>query len=222
MPFNYRKKHYKKKTAYRSNVTAAKALRVARQAKAMIGKPEYKFSDQNILMNVDNGVYVQQYLSGLAQGDDSTQRTGRSVTLKSLYLQLRLYLGNGFNHSVIRLVLLRDRTCDAANPNMARIFTQVVGDTAVNSFRNILDAPANKYEILWDKRFAIDSDYKDEIFVKKYFKFNIPIKYLGSVSNSTAAGPGSIFLAAIATGANNAGVYPLNVQGQYRMRFLDD
>lgn len=219
----YKRRFKKKKFAKtsRSKSTAVKALRLARRVKSMVNT-EYKVVDNNINFLVENATYNIQYITGIDQGDDMNQRNGRSVLMKSLSLQMRIYLGSVFNHSVIRLVLIRDNTCQSAIPTMNQIFTSVSGDQAINSFRQVLSAPTNKYTILWDKRINIDADYKDEVFINKYFHINKHIKYLNTTSASTAAGPGSLFLAAICTGVNASGIYPLNVQGQTRLRYIDN
>ena len=63
-----------------------------------------------------------------------------------------------------------------------------------NSLRTALSgAPTNKYNILYDRRFSLDIDFKDEIYFSIYKKFyRNHIKYLGTDASISSQGPGSL------------------------------
>ena len=205
---------------------ARTALKTAKWV-ASIVNTEYKFGDRMISHEMDNTAWTVIPLTDIAQGDDSTQRNGRSVLIKSIYLQLKLRLIHpaDFDSGVARVMLIRDNTCDGVYPNMADIVVNSGGDdTIVTTFRNILDAPTNKYNILYDRRFSLDIDFKDEIYFSIYKKFyRNHIKYLGTDASIASQGPGSLFLAFCSTGAATVGGNkPMDLVGNTRFRYIDN
>lgn len=229
-----RKRYYKKGKYGRGSSWASNAPALARTALktakwvASIVNTEYKVRDKTIAMPLSNVQYQITPLTDIAQGDDATQRNGRSVLIKSLYLQLKLKLSSptAFGSGVTRIMLIRDNTCDGAVPTMSDIMVNSGGDdNAVTSFRQILDAPTNKYTILYDKRFSLDIDFKDEIYFPIYKNFyRSHVKYLGTTANVTDLGPGTIFLAAISTNQHNTSPveYPFTLTGNSRFRYIDN
>lgn len=224
---SYGKKRYYKRRYAKTNTLASvaslanTAYNTANFIKGLVNT-EYKVVDNDISMLVQNAAYTTQYISGILQGDDMNMRNGRSVLAKSLYFQLRVYLGNSFNSSVLRLVLVEDTTGDGSTPTAADLFVTTSGDNAVNAFRQVLTQDTIRYKIWWDKRISLDQDFKNEIYISKYIKMKHHIKFIGTGSASSNAGPGSFWLMAISTAAQNAGVYPMNVNGQVRMRYIDN
>lgn len=241
MPRYTRRYRYKSRTARykkgkwgRGNTWASNAPALARTALktakwvASIVNTEYKVRDKTIAMPLSNVQYQITPLTDIAQGDDATQRNGRSVLIKSLYLQLKLQLSSptAFDSGVARIMLIRDNTCDGVVPTMTDIVVNAGGDdNVVTSFRQILDAPTNKYTILYDRKFSLDIDFKDEIYIPIYKKFyRNHVKYLGTTANVADQGPGTIFLAAISTHAHNVTPveYPFTLTGNTRFRYIDN
>lgn len=228
MPYRrqYRKKIYRKKRTYRRNAgwqsTAVQALRTAKWVASLVNT-EFKHNDTQIAMSMNNTAYNQAAITIMPQGDDDNERNGRSVLAKALEFQLRLSLDptNTIGHGTVRIVLVRDTTCDGTLPNMADIFDTISTDQAVNSFRNISTAPTKKYQIWWDKRFSLDVDYKDEIYISKYIKLKKShVKYLGTGFAASDCGPGNFFLCAISTG--DATFTRFNLAGYSRFRYIDN
>lgn len=221
-----KKKFYKKKYFSRNLSSVASLANTAYNTANFIRgivNTEYKVVDNDISMLVQNAAYTSAYLTGIAQGDDQNMRNGRSILAKSLYFQLRIYLGNTFNSSVARLVLVEDTVGDGIAPSASDLFTTVSGDNAVNSFRSILTQKTMRYKIWWDKRISLDQDFKNEIYISKYIKmYRHHVKYIGTGSASNNAGPGSFWLMCISTAAQATGVYPININGQVRMRYIDN
>lgn len=231
-----RKKKYNKYTRGkygRGNSWASNAPALARTALktakwvASIVNTEYKFRDRLISSPMDNQAWTVLPLTDIAQGDDTTERNGRSVLIKAIYLQLKLRLPfpADFDSGVARVMLIRDNTCDGALPVMSDIMAFSGGnDTIVTSFRNILDAPTNKYTILYDRRFSLDIDFKDEIYFSIYKKFyRSHVKYIGTTAAVTDLGPGNLFLAFCSTGTTTVGGnYPFDLTGNTRFRYIDN
>lgn len=227
-----RKRYYKKGKYGRGSSWASNAPALARTALktakwvASLVNTEYKVRDRTIAMSLDNLQYQIVPLTDIAQGDDATQRNGRSVLIKSLYLQLKLKLSTPtiWDAGVARIMLIRDNTCDGALPTMADIVVNSGGDdNVVTSFREILNAPANKYTILYDKRFALDVDFKDEIYFPIYKNFyRNHVKYLGTTANVADLGPGNIFLVATSTRSRSEPNFPFLLSGNARFRYIDN
>lgn len=227
MPYRrqYRKKIYRKRRTYRRNggwqSTAMQALKTAKWVASLVNT-EFKFNDTQIAMPLDNTQYQISALTIMPQGDESNERNGRSVLAKALEFQLKLKLVPASGAGVVRIVLVRDTTCDGALPDMSDIFDTINGDLAVNSFRNIINAPTKKYQIWWDKRFSLDIDYKDEIYISKYIKLKKShVKYIGSGFAPSDLGPGNFFLCAISTGNPETDVV-FNLNGFCRFRYIDN
>lgn len=240
MPYKrrYRRRVYRKRGSTSNSVrkwtntgigvanVAMSALKMAKYVKGIVNT-EYKFRDRTVSTEFDNTSWRLIPLTDITQGDDSTQRNGRSVLIKSMYLQLKLRLihPTDFDSGVARIMLIRDNTCDGVLPNMADIVVNAGGDdTVVTTFRNILDAPTNKYTILYDRRFSLDIDFKDEIYFSIYKKFyRSHVKYLGTDAAITSQGPGSLFLAMVCTGtATVGGNNPMDLVGNTRFRYIDN
>lgn len=224
----YRKKIYRKRPYGRRRrnggwqSTAMQALKTAKWVASVINT-EYKVVDTDISMNVQNSAYSSAYVTGILQGDDQNMRNGRSILAKSLYFQMRIYLGSTFNHSVCRLVLVEDTAGDGSTPSASDLFVTVSGENAINAFRSVLTQKTMRYKIWWDKRISLDQDFKTELYISKYIKLNRHhVKYVGTGSTSTNAGPGSFWLMVISTGVESGGVYPININGQVRLRFIDN
>lgn len=236
----YSRRRYKSRTARykkgkwgRGNTWASNAPALARTALktakwvASIVNTEFKFRDRLISSDMDNQQWTVIPLTDIAQGDDSTQRNGRSVLIKALQLQLKLRLKfpADFDSGVARIMMIRDNTCNGVLPDMSDIMAFSGGnDTIVTSFRNILDAPTNKYSILYDRRFSLDIDFKDEIYFSIYKKFyRSHCKYLGTTANTTDLGPGNVFLAMCCTGTTTVGGNaPMDLVGNTRFRYIDN
>jgi len=218
--YRSRKGKYGRGNTWASNTPALArtALKTAKWVASVINT-EYKHVDNTLLLQPNNNVgYTITPLTLILQGDDNTMRNGRSVLLKSLQLQMTARLANS-TQGTIRFVLVKDRTCEGVAPTMSDIFKQVAGDEAVTSFRNIDTAPINKYKILWDHRFSLDVDFKDQIYISKYLKFSkAHLKFLGTAGNIASAGPGAIFLCIVATGLGDSFMVDINS----RIRYIDN
>lgn len=226
MPYRrYKKKIYRKRPSYRRRntsgwqSTAVQALRTAKWVASLVNT-EFKYKDTQISHGISNSAYNITPLTLMAQGDDSNQRNGRSVLAKALEIQVKLKLLTTVGSGVCRVVLVRDTTCDGALPDMSNIFDTITTDNAVNSFRNISTAPTKKYQIWWDKRFSLDIDFKDELYISKYIKLKKShVKYIGSGSTNDNLGPGSFFLCTISTSdVTNA----FTMTGFTRFRYIDN
>lgn len=224
----YRKggaRRYRRKPRYTTMGSAAhlakKAWGVAKYVKSIVNT-EYKVCDTDINFQCDNLAYDIQLLTGLTQGNNFNERNGNSVLAKSLYINGRIYLGTGFNHAVVRLMLVEYKSCQGANPAVGDIMVTTTTDQAVNSFRQVGNANSKNYKIWWDKRYSLDSDFKDEIFISKYIKMTHHMKYIGTGSTVASCGAGNFFLLAVSTSTNNAGVFPINFNGKIRTRYIDN
>lgn len=230
MAYGYRRRGraaYRKRPAYRKRAkgtnwgsVAQRALKTAKFVAGLINV-EKKFYDVNVVGNFDNTGYQVFTLNNFAQGDDENQRNGRSVLSKTLQLRGTLKLQSATDYGTIRFVLIRDKAASGTTPTMTDIYNTATTDSAVTSFRNILTGAAQRYDILWDKRYTLDKDQKGSITVEKYWKLNSHIHFVGTGNATADLGNGSLYMAVISTGtsASNTG---MDFTGVSRLRYIDN
>lgn len=201
--------------------TAMKALTLARYVKSVINT-EYKYHDTTGEdYAVSNAAYGVFPLNLIAEGDDNNQRNGRSVLAKHLSLRMTVNLAGALDHAVVRLVVLTYKSCQGAYPNTAEIYTDPTGAFAVNSFREISSANFSNYRLLWDKRISLDGDYKSEIKIDKYFKFNTHLKYIGAGDTIDNVGQNGLFFMLISDNAFSVTDF-VNLNFNSRLRYIDN
>lgn len=200
---------------------AYRAFQMAKYVKGLVNT-EYKYNDWQVSnVNCDYSAWQFQCLNLIGQGDDNFQRNGRSILCKSIGLEIDLRLAGALDNAVIRLVLIRYNSCQGANPTATDIYATTSGTQTVNSFRNISNAPVRNYSILWDKRVAMDKDYKGQIHISKYFKLSNHIKFIGTGNTIVSVGPYSYFFGIVTDSAPSATDY-VALDYTSRLRYIDN
>lgn len=200
---------------------AYKAYKMAKFVKSIVNT-EFKFSDQSQTgMNLDSAGWQWNALSLLAQGDDNYMRNGKSILPKSLGLECDITLKGALDYTTVRCVVLRYNACNGGNPVSTDVFATTSGFQAVNSFRNIQTGPTSNYTILYDQRFTLDTSYKSQIHISKYWKLYGHIKYIGTTSAVGSAGPGNLFIGFISDSPTSATDY-CGVDFITRLRYIDN
>lgn len=220
MPYKRRYKRRRNgwKRANRYMSTAAKALSIARSVKAIVNS-EKKTFDTNLTGFID----LSGTLSGLtniAQGDDYTQRNGRSILVKSLQIigNYQVNPDSSANpYALVRFILFIDN----AFTGVAARVDDVLGTGGnVNSLRNPEPAMMKRFHILWDKQFKMTKEASTRYKRLDMFKkLNHHVKYDGTDSDDYSTG--ALFLLRIsdqASGITSAPQENLNI----RVRFYDN
>lgn len=224
------KKTYKPKSNYRKKKSfsgggymniAKQALRTANFVANLVNV-EHKYKDTSIsALAVFNAGWGIDALNLIAEGDDMTDRNGRSIKATDLDLRMQIELNTGLANCIIRVMLIRDNANAGAAPTMTDIIAGAAGsDQIVNQFRNVLTGATHRYDILMDKRIAIDAAKSSQASLVKHFKLDSHIRYIGTTAALTSNGNGSLYLAYISTGGVAADGVLLT--HNTRLKFIDN
>jgi len=188
---------------------ASKALATAYAVKKLVNV-EYKVNDVNDTTNITTTVNVFR-LSGIAQGDDMTNREGRSIKCNSLMIRHRSALDTSGTAGTQRVIIGIDWNSQTALPASSDV---IVADTPTAQ-RTILTSK-NRFKILMDKTYTLNINGNREMCYQKYFKLGHHIAFDGTTNTSDAKG--KIFCILLGTTSAN----PVTSTFQSRLSFIDN
>lgn len=123
------------------------------------------------------------------EGDSETQRTGVRINPKSLGISLRCTAETGEPSNEFRFIVFRWFDADFPQPS------DILSTGGVFTGYQQIDVPINwvvkpRFQILSDKRMALDPESNDTVFYKYSQKFrkNALIMYNGSAASATESG----------------------------------
>lgn len=167
---------------------AYKAFRMARYLKGLINV-EFKRSDLTNISTSITGTPSILFLTGLAEGDDVTQRNGRSVLLKSSYLQAQLVLGTATS-AVVRIIIFMDKVSNGTTPTALDLLQYTSTITSPLNTDNAM----NRFKVLTDRRYQLDSQKNPQQWVKTYLKQNHHLVYKGTTASSSDTVSGHLYM----------------------------
>lgn len=220
----YAKKSYKGSSSGWNGYAniARKALRTA-QMVASIVNVEHKYIDTQVTSaTILNTAYRVDPLTLCAEGDDMTNRNGRSIKATELDLRVQLQQNAAAAPVMFRMMLIRDNACSGATLTMTDIVSSTIGtNNAPNDYRNVLTGATKRYDILYNKFISLDGgdSYKNWT---KHIKLDSHVRYIGTGNTITSAGQGSLFLACISTGATGGTTDGSTLTYQCRVKFVDN
>lgn len=204
---------------WRSKYSKTKRLanRIKRLEKGQSGK-EWKYFDTAVNADSSTGGTVQ-CLNLVAEGDDITDREGRSINLQTIYMKMnyRTNTTTDFDYT-FRTMLILDTQNNSANPAIGDILDTV----SVTSLRELATESRSRFRILYDKVTIVNTQYtgvKAGRYREYFKKFKKPKKLdfinttgvIGSVTGK------ALFLVVFGnTGANHA-----DANIKVRIRYTD-
>lgn len=215
-PFKRRIRKYGR--AYANNTAygkASNALRLVRKLKNEVEKKEILGVTNTGLAN---NTPLPFLLNHIAKGDSSTERIGTKVTMKTLYMKIRLNINStdtvGGN---IRIVIVYDRQTNGTALTWTKVFSKAGAGSS--SIVNLIDRTENKgkRQVLYDETINIPAD-KDYVLRDIY----IPLKDKAIEFNTGTAGDvadinkGSIYIMGFANCVGTAGLL-----ANYRILYED-
>lgn len=161
-------------------------------------------------------------LNGVATGTDFTDRIGRKIMMKSIYIQGFCYpVDTTTADTLARLIVVYDTQPNGAAPTIANVLK-----TANSISQTNLDN-RDRFRIIYDKRFAIPTinntatqtySYGANKVVKLYRKCNLETQFNNTGATITAITTGSLYMITIGNQTANAGgKFALST----RIRFVD-
>lgn len=182
---------------------------------------EKKFIDTNITLNMQNTGWTVTPLNLIGQGDDETQRQGRSVKCTSIQFSYLLTVNSATQGHVSRFVLVRDNACAGSAMSVSDLFNSTSGDFAVSTYRNILTGAATRYTVVADWTVRLDVGDRHKVAQKKFWKINDHIHYIGTGNTQADCGNGCYFLLTIGTGVNASNT-DAQLNATARLRYYDN
>lgn len=159
-----------------------------------------------------NGWSAVTMVNGLAQGPGSSNRIGRKVHLKSLYLRY-MYLPTTAAGGQARILVVYDKQTNAALPSINDILT---GAPDINSPNNL--ANAERFVTLVDCITLLPGTAGQHVIGAEYRKINLDQMFNTDVSaNITAITSGGMYILM----CPSAGLVADTVQFATRIRFTD-
>lgn len=198
-------------TASRVANTAYTALKIAQGVSSLVNA-ELKYHDQSMLNTPDDSGTVD-FLSGIPEGDDNTQRNGRSIRAKSIYLTGSVAQNASATETIVRIIVFRDKSGAGTPP----IVLDVLSVTDVTSPLNV-DTAGNRFQILSDQRFQFSNSGSKIAWIKRYIPLNFHINYLYTDGTPGSCGTNAIYVIMISNETTN----PPGVELNARIQFIDN
>lgn len=133
-----------------------------------------------------------QYLCGIAEGDDSQGRSGRSIRAKELCVRLHFY-GGSSTSCTVRCFIVKDNNPNGSVPAVGTLFQ---GGTATVDGMPVLDTQQGRFKWIFDETFVCaptSSDGGGRVIVVNQ-KMDHHINYIGALGTTATAGQGALWL----------------------------
>lgn len=199
-------------TASKALATAGTALALARGIKSLMNV-EYKHHDRNITATNITDTSQVACLNLIAQGDDEINRNGNSIKAIKLNARYRITFTSGSDTTqYVRVMFFQDMHSEGDTP----VGTDVLDSDDVMDYLN----PDNtdRYKILYDRTHGLTAE-KGGIVVKKNFKMNCKLEYIGASGIASHLGGGAIWMLWI--GTQDTSNYPI-IDAKTRLRYIDN
>ena len=193
----------------KSTTIAKKALRLAKQNQRSIEVKELTSSTSSAISNTG----TVSSITSIAEGDDFTNRNGRSIKLLSVQIRgavINQDTTNG-DGSFIRMMIVRDNSFGSAAPAVSDVLQSGVS----YGLRAQEPEKKAKYTVLWDKLSHVDVNSRNQFTFSGFKKLNTKMIFDGTAS--TTGNKGGLYLLLV---SNRAASGP-NVSTQVRVRFAD-
>ncbi len=190
--------------------TATAALALAKMLKSLINVERKYNINANSVLAVNTG--VSYLLNGTAQGDDDTDRNGRSVKATSVFTRLSVAKNALATNTAVRLIVYWDRQANGAAPA-----TTDVLETA--SYLSALNKDYGKrFSVVWDTTCSVNTAGTTFKLIKRYAKLNRHVEYIGTTSGIGSIGANALYIMLISNEATNTPTVAFN----NTFRFIDN
>jgi len=135
-----------------------------------------------------------QYLNGIAEGDDTQGRQGRTIRAQELQIRMHFYADATATASqVVRVIVVKDNDPRGVVPTIGLLFQG--GTVAVDGFP-VLDNYQGRFKWLFDETFTLSvvTGGSDAKVVVVNQKLDHHINFTGSTGTTASSGQGALFL----------------------------
>ena len=153
---------------------------------SMVNAEKQYFDYQYTFATTGQPMYL---ISGIPQGDDEGARTGNSIKLNSIYLQMAIGMSASATQTFVRFMVVEDKFQTGTAPTAADLIQYTYAGASVNNVINTI-CPLNvdhttRYRVLLDKRLSLSINGRMNAIYRKYFKFDKHVHYTGSGATDT-------------------------------------
>lgn len=217
MAYRSRRRYGRRYRRYRSRAKPQQGVwGIAKKAAWNIAKyylnPEKKVIDVAETQTTPGTSGTVVLLSGIAQGDDITNRNGRSIRCTSLLFRAAININASAVNTWVRYILFTDKATAGSAPAV----TDVLKEAKITAPLNASNAP--RFHIFRDRVYALDGVGLKNVHMEEFIKYREHIKYIGTDATITSAGVGTIYVLMLSSEAINT---PM-VSWSSRIRFLDN
>lgn len=211
MPYKrgYRKRYYRKKNGtlkkiggYVDTATKVASLGMKVASIAAMVNCEKKHHDSAASSTIPTTGYVLA-LSNIQTGDDFTERTGRSLLLKSLLCKFQLLQNASAVETKCRVMIVQFKDCNGVAPSLSDIVSNTSVPYNIISAYNPNNCPA-RINVLYDQMFEMNNSLTTSFNRIKLIKFKkTHLKYIGTGNSIADMGQNSLFLVVTSNQSTN-------------------
>lgn len=201
-----KKKSTRRRRYRKSKSVAARLRRLERR----LMPSEAKFLDVESSLSPTSSGNVA-YIGSVAQGDDVSNRDGRSIRPFMYEYNAQITLHASATRSSMRCIVFQDSECIATTP----VITTLLVTASTVAMYNLLTSKG-RFKIILDKTYNVDTD---DPLITDYGKERMSGRILfdGTGATDASAGKGALFVCFISNEATNAPA----VVWQHRLHFKD-
>lgn len=189
------------------------ALQIANGIRMLVNSEHHKylgsFTGQNV---TDSGTIF--HLSNIAGGSLATQRSGNSILLRNLRLNLLLSVNASAQWSLVRFIVFTDTMVDPDHTT-APVVGDVLTTANVLALKNIENT--DRFHIHYDQVFTLAATGREQTAYKEFFKkMDYHIRWVGDGANDYDEG--HLYCLAVGTATT---YYPL-LSMHFQLTYMDN
>jgi len=158
-----------------------------------------------------------------AEGTDFTDRIGRKILMKSVYLQLNFARPFGVatpQTNFVRMMVILDRQVNGALPTMSQILDLPgSGDPSVEMMSPNNINNSKRFVTLWDHRFSLYNGFIEGRMLKKFIRLDQTVQYSGTTATIGACRTNALYAVFIGNSATGS-ADNVEIDGLIRFRFV--
>lgn len=116
----------------------------------------------NATVTPDNVTGTFSCLNLVAQGDTNTSRTGNSILMRSVNINIRYSINASASHSTIRTILFWDKEANGSTPIISDILA------TASALGNYNHDEASRFQVLYDKPLVLSNTGTQELYKRIY------------------------------------------------------
>lgn len=180
---------------------------------------EMKFVDTNINGNFSKPAFILQNLNLITQGDDESNRIGRSIRAVNLTVRISINMNLALNNEIVRVMVVCDKSLD---PGLAETPTIILSKILEDSTVAPVVSPLNKdygkrFVLMKDKVFTLNANTRTNFVQKWFMRCGFHIKF--DSGSSGDASENSIYFVVISD--NNSVTNESAINTVCRLNYTD-